>query len=269
MKRISIFILTILTSNLISQKKCQGVLLDSLTLEAIEFANVGIIGKGVGTVTNEKGEFNFEVPDSLLKCPVKISMIGYKSKALSVDAFDNQKKIKLAPISNVLEEVKVTAKKSVSKIIGNQTKTESITAGFKKNNLGAEMGIKLNIKKPKTYLKTFYLNIVRNEIEKPIFRLNVYSVNEKGYPKDNLLTQNIIIEPKEKIGFIELDLKPYNIYVDDDVIISIEWIKDLGDASKLYFSTKLIGSDTYFRNASQDKWEKTSIGVGLHVEVAY
>ena len=131
------------------------------------------------------------------------------------------------------------------------------------------MGIKLNIKNPKTYLKTFYLNIVRNEIEKPIFRLNVYSLDKKGYPKDNLLTQNIIIEPKEKIGFIEFDLKPYNIYVDDDVIISIEWIKDLGDASKLYFSTKLIGSDTYFRNASQDKWEKTSIGVGLHIEVAY
>ena len=69
---------------------------------------------------------------------------------------------------------------------------------------------------------------------------------------------------------IELDLTPYNLYVDDDVFISIEWIKDLGDVKGLYFSAKLVGaSPTYFRQASQGDWHKIAVGVGLNAEVAY
>ena len=69
---------------------------------------------------------------------------------------------------------------------------------------------------------------------------------------------------------ISLDLMPNNIFVDDDVFVSIEWIKDLGNVKGLNFSTKLIGSPTYARMTSQDKWEKLgTIGIGLHVEVGY
>lgn len=269
MKKIVLFILCISYSFFFSQQNCVGILIDSLNAKPIEFANIGIIGKGVGTVTNEKGEFNFVIPDSLLKFPVKVSMIGYRSKVINSKYFSNQKNIQLVEQSNVLDEVKVVAKKSVTKILGNQTKTTAVVGSFKENKLGAEMGIKLKIKKTRTHIKTFYLNIAKNQIEKLIFRFNVYNLTEKGYPKDNILTQNIMIEPKDKIGLIEFDLMPYNIFVNDDVIVSVEWVKDLGNTNLLGFSTKLIGSDTYFRRASQDIWEKSSVGVGIYVEVAY
>ena len=97
----------------------------------------------------------------------------------------------------------------------------------------------------------------------------MYSKDENGLPKENILTQSIIIEFMETTGLIELDLTPYNIYVDDDIFISLEWIKDLGDVKGLFFSTKLVGSPTYFRQASQDKWAKIPIGVGIHAEIAY
>lgn len=36
------------------------------------------------------------------------------------------------------------------------------------------------------------------------------------------------------------------------------------------FSSKLIGNQTYFKNASQDKWEKLpAIGIGLFAEIGY
>jgi hypothetical protein len=269
MKKIGILVLSVVFTSLFSQKNCNGILIDSTTAQPIEFANIGIVGKGFGTVTNEKGEFNFLVPDSLSTSPVKISMIGYKSKTLSLAKSSESGIIKLAQSATNLNEVAVSAKKTKVKILGNETKTTSMTAGFTKNTLGAELAVKLNIKHPKTHLRKFYLNIANNSIEKPIFRFNVYNKDDKGLPKDNILLQSIIIEFKETKGLIELDLSPYNLYVDDDVFISVEWIKDLGDVKGLFFSTKMVGSPTYFRQASQDKWSKIPIGVGLHAEVAY
>ena len=269
MKLFITLFLSLFFSSLFSQKICTGVLLDSLTDQPIEFANIGIVGKGFGTVTNEKGEFNFSVPDSVANAPIKVSMIGYRSKTFSSANLSLLTKIKLAQAATNLNEVVISGKKTKIKILGNETKTNGVTAGFVKNTLGAELAVKLNIKHPKTQLRKFYLNVPRNSIEKPIFRFNVYSKDEKGNPKDNLLTQNVIIEMKEKTGLIELDLTPYNLYVDDDVFISLEWIKDLGDVKGLYFSSKLVGSPTYFRQASQDKWQKIPVGVGLHAEGAY
>ncbi len=270
MKIIYLLFLSLFFNLSFAQKICKGILLDSATNQPIEFANIGIVGKGFGTVTNENGEFNFTVPDSAAAAPVKISMIGYKAKSLSIEKLNSLNKVLLSPSATNLNEVLVSAKKAKVKVFGNDTKTTHVTAGFVKNTLGAELAIKLNIKKnSKTLLKKFYLNVARNSIEKPIFRFNVYNKGEDGNPKENILTQNVIIEFKENAGLIELDLTPYNLYVDDDVFISIEWIKDLGDVKGLFFSAKLVGSPTYFRQASQDDWHKIAVGVGLHAQVAY
>ena len=269
MKNLYLFIFCVFVTMAFSQRKCEGVLLDSTTSQAIEFANIGIVGKGFGTVTNDKGEFSFSVPDSLQNEPIKISMIGYKSKTLSLQKLSELRKVNLSQSATNLNEVSVAVKKTKIKILGNETQTKSMTAGFTKNTLGAELAIRLNIKHPKTHLRKFYINIANNSIEKPIFRFNVYSKDEKGLPKENILSQSVIIEFKETTGLIELDFTPYNIYVDDDVFISLEWIKDLGDVKGLFFSTKLVGSPTYFRQASQDKWAKIPIGVGLYAEIAY
>lgn len=259
------------TLSFFAQKTIHGVLIDRTTHQFIEFANIGMIGKNIGTVSNEKGEFSLSIPDSISSEKIKISMIGYKAKTILPASLEKQTKIFLTQEITKLNEVNITAKKTKLKVLGNETKTNHLLAGFKNNSLGAEFGVKLNIKHPQTHLLKLLFNINSNSINKiPVFRFNVYNLDKKGYPKDNVLTQNIIIEPKELTGFVEVDLRPYNIFVNEDVIIAIEWIKDLGDAKGLSFSTKLVGSGTYYRQTSQDKWEKiNSIGVGLHAQVAY
>ncbi len=270
MKHFFLLVLSFCATSFFAQLTCRAVLLDSLSRQPIEFANVGVLGKGLGTVTNEKGEFVLQIPDSLKDAPVKVSMIGYRPRSFSGQSLQNNTKILLAPEAYNLKEVVVKPRKNKIKILGNETQTHTVSGGFKNNNLGAEVGVRLNIKHPNTQLRKFMININSNTLEQnPIFRLNVYNVGEDGMPKDNLLKQNILIEPKEKQGFVEFDLKPYLIFADEDVFVTIEWIKDLGDARGLYFSTKLIGSATYFRQTSQAKWDKAPVGVGLHVEVGY
>jgi hypothetical protein len=265
---ISILLLQSLVSN--SQTRCKGLLIDSISNQPIEFANIGIVGKGIGTVTNEKGEYDFIVPDSLIKEKIRVSIIGYKTRSYQSKSFSLLNRILLTQEATHLNEVAVAAKKSKTKLLGNEATGSGVSVGFNKNNLGAEMAIKLNIKHPKTHIKKFMIKINSCGTEKAMFRFNVYNLDSKGYPKDNILKQNIIIEPSEKTGLITFDLMPYEIFVDEDVFIAIEWIKDLGDAKSLMFASKLVGNATYFRQASQDKWEKVSpIGVGLHAEVAY
>jgi len=254
-----------------SQKIIQAQLVDSLSGEAIEFANVGIVGKGIGTVSDEKGEFSFSVPDSLVNERIKISMIGYRARTIPAASFVSGGKILLSQQNTLLNEVTIVPRDVKVKIVGNETRSSFVSGGFMQNSLGAEIAVRLKIKKEATVLRKVMLNINKNSLDTlPIFRFNVYSVNGDGSPGENILKQNIIITPKEIIGFIEFDLKPYGIVVDDDVFIAIEWIKDLGDVKGLYFSTKMVGAGMYYRQASQGNWRNTSsIGIGLHAEIAY
>lgn len=271
MKKLILVLICLSYSFLNGQIVCKGRLLDASSNQPVEFANIGIVGKNVGTVTNEKGEYSFTVPDSLINESIKLSMLGYKSKIESVKNLASKTLIQLEQNATQLNEVTIRSKKLKVKIIGNETKTQMVSGGFTSNKLGAEMAIKLSIKKPQTQVRKVMVNINVNTLDTvPVFRCNIYSVDKDGMPGENILTQNIIIVPKEKTGYIDFDLKPYSIFVNEDVFISLEWIKDLGNAKGLAFSTKLIGASTYYRQTSQGKWEKTnSIGVGLHAETAY
>ncbi|HQQ92958.1 MAG TPA: carboxypeptidase-like regulatory domain-containing protein [Bacteroidia bacterium] len=246
-------------------------IMDSLSHQPMEFVNVGLPGKGLGTVSNEKGEFSLLVPDSLKNEILKISIIGYRSLSIPLTDIKQASTIVLAPVSVELQEVVVNPRKLKIKTLGNSTRSAMVTGGFKDNRLGAEMAVKMNISHKNTQIRKVCLNVVENSLgENPIFRINVYRKNQDGLPGENILRQNIIVEPKNKTGLIEVDLKPYFIFCDEDVYIAFEWIKDLGDVKSLYFSLKLVGEGMCYRQTSQASWEKISaIGVGIYAEVGY
>jgi hypothetical protein len=143
------------------------------------------------------------------------------------------------------------------------------TCGFTSNKLGCELGVKLNIKHQETQLKKLSFNIVRNVYDSLIFRVNIYKKDKDGQPGENLLTKSLFVTPQTKTGLVEVDLSKLYLFVNDDVFVTIEWIKDLGDTQGLYFSCQLFGN-TWYRQASQDKWSHLSaVGVGLFVDVEY
>ena len=141
--------------------------------------------------------------------------------------------------------------------------------GFTSNKLGCELGVKLNIKHKETQLKKLSFNIVSNVYDSLIFRVNIYKKDADGQPGENLLTKSLFVSPQAQTGLVEVDLSKLYLFVDDDVFVTIEWIKDYGDTKGLYFSCQLFGN-TWYREASQDKWNHLSaIGVGLFVDVQY
>ena len=77
---------------------------------------------------------------------------------------------------------------------------------------------------------------------------------------ENVLQKPIYISlPKEKVKeLISINLKPYNIVVEGNFLITLEHVKDL-DPGNLFFSVGL-SKKTYYRKTSQGIWEKVPIG---------
>ena len=70
-------------------------------------------------------------------------------------------------------------------------------------------------------------------------------------------------------GILTVELTPYNIVIDEDFFIAIEWIEDLGPG-KLFFSGGFFGAPLVDREVSQGKWSALgSASVGMSVEVRY
>ena len=213
------FLLFFIDANSQTIIKCK--VLDSASKAPVEFANAGIVSKAFGTVTNEKGEFTLNVPDSLLQEKIRISILGYKSKNILLKNLINTTVVYLSASSYNLSEVAVKPKKTKHKVLGNETTSKMATCGFTSNKLGCELGVKLNIKHKETQLKKLSFNIVRNIYDSLIFRVNIYKKDKDGQPGENLLTKNLFVTPQAQTGLVEVDLSTLYLFVDDDVFVTI------------------------------------------------
>lgn len=123
---------------------------------------------------------------------------------------------------------------------------------FKANQLGNEMGILIKVKRNPTFVQEFKIYVTENKYDTFTFRLNFYSV-EKGLPDKNLLSENIITSFSKPEGEIKVDLREYNIVLEDDVIVTMEWIENLGKYGLAFASESGTRSHTVSRQTSQGK----------------
>ena len=250
-----------------------GQVIDAATKEPLPYVNIGLLNKNIGTVSDEAGYFEFEVnTEQNSRDTLRFSMIGFQTKSYTLNDFINQNEIEvyLTEKSTALDEVILSSKRKnyQTKILGNKTTSKALYAAFTSNKLGNEMGFIVRARKHPMILKKFNISLVENDYGPIKFRLNIYDVLN-GLPNKTLLKDNIFIETEESSGIVSLDFTPYEIILDQDFFISIEWIEDLGPG-KLYFSGGFFGAPLFAREVSQGTWEKIgTASVGMNVEVRY
>ena len=254
-----------------------GRVRDSNTNGALPYVSIGISNKEIGTVSNKNGNFNFNLERENIDDTLCVSMIGYKTKKIllrNLFAQNDKIQINLEEDISELDEIVIGAKGLKDRIIGNKTETKFLSTGFSYDQLGAEMGIRINVRKDPTYVDTFNFSVSHNRLSaKSIFRLNIYNIIN-GKPANNVLKNNIIIPIKAKqTGVISVDLTEYGIVLKDDVIVSLEWVENEGDTKKgeaIFFSLGLLTSGTYHKESSQGKLKKLNgLGVGFNMNVRY
>jgi hypothetical protein len=267
MKRILIFWTLILSANFcFSQIK--GVVTDSLK-NPIQYVNVGVLNKPLGTLTNANGEFILNIDSSMNLDTLKISCLGYKSKELKVEDILKTKskiQISLANYMEKLHEVVITSSKLKMYNEGkDKTKTKGAVIFANPNhsnrNLGSEIGRKFSLgtKKP-SVLTHFKFFIRENNFDAVKFRINIYSIyNNK--PDKKLFASNIIVDVNNKgKDWVNVDLTEYDIKTQEDVIVTVEWLEGSKEGSRLNLPVIIpsFGSTHYYKFGSQAKWQKFS-----------
>lgn len=255
----------------INSQSISGKIVDSLNVP-IQYANIGVKGQNIGTVSDENGYFSLNLPPLKQDSKIFISNISYKVKEYTIKDFmseiNNKKKIVLEENYQELKEVIITSKKLIKDNLGNTTTSSLIEAGFKNNSLGSEVGIKIKIKNKPTYIDTFNFYITSCKYDSLFFRLNIYSIKD-NMPYENLLSENIYFSTDIKKGKVSIDLTKYDILVNQEVIIAIEYVKELGKGG-LNFSGGLFGNKLYHRQTSFSEWKKTgTVSLGFNVDVRY
>lgn len=248
-----------------------GILKDKNTSELLQYVNVGVVGKNIGTVSDEKGVFKINVPAANDNDILKISMVGYDDLSYTVADFRKQiatnSLVLMQHSNNQLKEVVIKNKKLKEKILGNKTKSQGTTVSFSSNKLGNEIGMMMKIKKSPTRLKTFTASLASKENYPVKMRLNFYSVKD-GMPNESLLSENIIVTAPKENTKLEVDLTDYGIVVEDDFFVTLEWIENAPGG--IAFSAALFASPFYARDTSQANWEKVGIvGIGFTCKVLY
>jgi len=249
-----------------------ATLLDRQTNDPIIFANIGFIRKGVGTISNETGYFKLTFNTTFLNTEevLQISTLGYETLQLNAKQLSklilNPSTLYLNPEPLALSEVVITNTKRKEVRLGN-TRFNKKTNGYWKNKeaLGGEIASKLKIRKENTKLLDLKFNVVKNLSDSIKIRINMYDYN-KRYPSKKLLNKNIFHVIKKKTGIVSIDLRPYNITVDNDVVVSLELIKVYGDRIDFAVSAEPHIGVGFRRYVSQDKWKRYDY-VGMNFSV--
>ncbi len=272
-KTLQLFFIVLCSYTSQSQVELKGILKSENTKELLPYVNIGIVNKGIGTVSNDSGNFYLLLQKRHYKDSIKLSMIGYQSKTYLVKDFittiQKNNTIYLTEKTEVLNEVVVTTRKLRMRILGNRSKSRRSMYEATSDELGSEIGIIIKIKRSPTFIEKFSTKIFTRKYSSFKFRLNFYDVKD-GIPNNNLLSESIIITSNEiKEGTIDLDLKPYNIIVENDFFVTLEWIEGDG-RQKLHLPASLLGGYIVEKETSHAQWEKYPVGsIGFNVTVKY
>ncbi len=264
-----VFILAIICSVLsypLFGQDYTGYILNRNTKLPVEYVNIGIVGKNIGTVCDNIGKYFITIDNQFDNDTLLISCIGYNPFSVKVSDYKKleAKNIYLDEKLFEIKEVVVRPKVYKQEILGVTAKSKSFRAGFKENKLGYECGILMKVKKS-AILENVNMNFAECTYDTIFYRLNIYKVIGK-MKFENILQKAIYIKlSKDQVnGKVVIDLNPYNIIAHGDLLITLEHVKNLGNGY-LYFCAGMSGR-TYYRKTSQGAWETVPVGVSISVE---
>jgi len=280
-----LFIITCLVAPAAAQRY-EARLLDKTSNQPVEYANIGITETETGTNSDSAGYFSLVIDEAARQKTLEISMIGYETSHMPVSDFidrakGNQPILYLQKNAQNLNEVVVRPMKLKFAELGTNlncrdNKGSNVPFPFlfeKKKNKGVkdtltEIGTLMKVKGKKTFIDSVQINVGYCTYENILYRLNIYEEIKGDFT--NILKEPIYIRlTKAEVGnLIKVNLSDKNLVVNNDFIVSIEKVKDLG-AGEMSICGKLFGPAMYTRVATRhDRFIKlpiVSMGIAAFV----
>ena len=262
-----------------AQVSINGLVLDKSNKQALAYASIGIIGKPLGTISNEAGEFALTLSQKNNTDSLKIFSIGYLPKVVLVSEYITHpiKPIELEAAPVQLEEVVVHSKKVKFKKLGANTYSKNNCTGFAdatNNWKGSEAAVLIRNSK-NVLIESFSFYVIQNKYsDSLLFRLMFYKKIKNDWVGPTFLKKPIIFKLGIKQGEFTLDLKEYNIRCNADFFVSLECLMDKMEITKFCYSGS-IDIPSYYKVKAFSKWHSTTGtrngggGADYNVKVSY
>lgn len=202
MKKLAIFLL-FFTANAIAQTK--GVVKDSITGNPIPYVSIWVENENIGTTSEENGEFNINTHDKNKN--LIFSALGYEKKTCKASQAET---VRLSPAAYELQEILINNRKEKRQIEIGKTKNAVAEAFDNGPKMDAKFFPYLPDYKKTGWIKKATIRI-DSRIEDATIRIQLYGVDENGYPGKELLDKNYIVTLKKGINKQEVDLTDFNL----------------------------------------------------------
>jgi CarboxypepD_reg-like domain len=258
----------------------KGIIMEEGSKTPLIYVNIGILNKPIGTVSDTLGNYSLTINQENITDTLQVSSVGYVTKKIAVNTLiqASDKTIRLTKKITVLQEVVVSNKKGISETVGRESDGKFIQISLHNKTsvdetIGSELGIKVKVKKGGATLKDFNWYMSANNFNSIKFRVNIYAL--KNNMPDTLISNKEIFITVEnfKTGWTKIDLTPYNIAVNNDFVITLQWVESKMDKKEnpvtiipVAFS---FSKNCYARVASQDKWKRVGIKPSCFVTLLY
>ncbi len=128
-------------------------------------------------------------------------------------------------------------------IVGNQVK--GMLEDYKYNMAGNQSGQQIAVKRP-AFLQELSFKVTHCTYDTLYFRLNVYRLKD-GFPDENILPRPVYLQisREQTADRIYVNLRPYKLWLTEDVVVSPELVRSLGKGTLLLLANWPGGGPSY------------------------
>ncbi|AWA29266.1 hypothetical protein HYN48_03715 [Flavobacterium magnum] len=199
----------------------RGVVKDSISGQPVPYVNIWIENGNIGATSEEDGSFAITATraDKLV-----FSAVGYKSKKV---AAANIAMVKMQELVQQLDEVRISVKTPEA--------TRTIEIGGSKQIAhtyisGATPWIYAKFfPSDSLYSDTPFIKnaivFTKSNIRNATFKLRIFSVNDEGFPGNDMIDEDIIVTVKKGSEKNTIDLTKFHLTMPDNgIFIGYEWM---------------------------------------------
>lgn len=242
----------------IAQTNLSGIVVDSDNQTVLPFVNIGIKKKNIGASSLPDGTFSIKIPTQNENDNLTFSMVGYSELNLPIKNIvaSNQTTFQLKIKTTALKLVAVTANRLVEQPFGIKNNVSLIHFLDGSNNQNDIFEIAQLTKLDRSLSKITSVNLHINESrdDSGTFRINFYGY-DGSRPMERIIEKSIVQTKQIKEGWLKFDLTKYNVYINGNFVVAIEFIPTKKVNSTIKYEVKLGGSTKSFvRTSSNGDW---------------
>ena len=219
-----------------SAAELSGQVLDQASRRPLGFVSVGVLRHPFGTVADERGRFALTLPARYDADSVRFSLLGYASRTVAVAEL--RKLVRNGPVllrkqGVPLRPVRVQAPGLRRRVVGNEG-GGGLFQDYKYNTAGNQIGQLIRVQHP-AFLQEMSFRAPYCSYDTLYLRLNVYQLKE-GFPETNILPRPIYLRVSREQaleGRVYVNLRPYKLWLTEDVVLSLELVRSLGSGTLL------------------------------------